>query len=72
MTTLHQLRHASKLKGEAYTLLDRLDTLETIPGATLQRAFDRVRRRRKLWERAADAHWGPLEPEANNVQRVAA
>ena len=71
MNTLHQLRHASKLSSEAHALLNRLDTLETISGATLQRAFDRIRRRRKLWERAADAHWGPLEPEAE-VERVAA
>lgn len=72
MNTLHQLTYCSQLNREASDLLERLDAIETISGATLQRAFDRVRRRRKLWEKAADAHWGPLEPEVSKVERIAA
>ena len=69
--TLEALRKASRLQREAHLLLDALDDVEEIPGATLQRAFERVKRRRDAYTRAADAHWGPLELEMG-VKGVAA
>ena len=60
MNTLHQVTHCSQLIREASELLDRLDAFENTPGGTLQRAFDRLRRRQKRWDAAADAQWGPL------------
>ena len=61
MNTIQHLSHASQLIREANALLERLDADKTTPGETLQRALDRLCRRQKRWNAAADAQWGPTE-----------
>ena len=65
VSTFEAVKTASSLRNEASALLDKLSNDEATPGATVAKAFERYKRRRDLYNRAADAHWGVLgdDPE---------